>query len=509
MKLALYVLGFSAVIELLMFTPRVWRYKRATSAALVVLVAVSSLGLLVVWPVAATCFLVYFSLYRIVNLLRVYRSRPQADYLFNISLRTSAWLIALQLFVLLLYLFGIRFNLGWLGWLYLIALLQLAAATVLFYSSLRHLRTTTPPTPESAVKEADLPSLTVAIPARNETDDLEECLDSLARSTYPKLEIVVLDDCSQNKRTSDIIRSYAQAGVRFIAGEVPPEQWLAKNYAYKKLAQEANGEIILFCGVDVRFEPYSLKRLVTTMLDKGKDMLSVMPLNELTDNSSLAPVLLQPSRYAWELALPRRFLQRPPVLSTCWLIKASALEDTGGFEAVSRKIIPESYFARYTASHSDSYSFLRSGRILGVTSHKAFNEQRATTIRTRYPQLHKRPELVGLTSLAQFTTLVWPIAALIIALATRNGLLAGISAIGYALVVAMHSNIVTATYGRFLRSSLGILPIAALYDLGMLNYSMYRYEFSEVLWKGRNVCIPVMRSFISNSAPQPKTQSPG
>jgi hypothetical protein len=35
-------------------------------------------------------------------------------------------------------------------------------------------------------------------------------------------------------------------------------------------------------------------------------------------------------------------------------------------------------------------------------------------------------------------------------------------------------------------------PFAAIYDICMLNYSMWQYEFGEVIWKDRNVCIPIM-----------------
>jgi hypothetical protein len=34
---------------------------------------------------------------------------------------------------------------------------------------------------------------------------------------------------------------------------------------------------------------------------------------------------------------------------------------------------------------------------------------------------------------------------------------------------------------------------AIILDIAALNISMYMYEFREVLWKGRNVCVPVMR----------------
>jgi hypothetical protein len=35
-------------------------------------------------------------------------------------------------------------------------------------------------------------------------------------------------------------------------------------------------------------------------------------------------------------------------------------------------------------------------------------------------------------------------------------------------------------------------PLAVLTDVILLHYSMYKYEFSTVDWRGRNICIPVM-----------------
>ena len=36
------------------------------------------------------------------------------------------------------------------------------------------------------------------------------------------------------------------------------------------------------------------------------------------------------------------------------------------------------------------------------------------------------------------------------------------------------------------------LPVGLAYDLILLHISMWKYEFSVVDWKGRNVCIPAM-----------------
>jgi hypothetical protein len=68
-----------------------------------------------------------------------------------------------------------------------------------------------------------------------------------------------------------------------------------------------------------------------------------------------------------------------------------------------------------------------------------------------------------------------------------------ISALTSLLLVLWYVFIVRLVYRQTILESLVALPFAVVHDVAVLNYSMLKYEFSAVLWKGRNVCIPVMR----------------
>jgi hypothetical protein len=413
----------------------------------------------------------------------------QADYLHQTSLRTALWLIGLQVICVILATLPEPAIC-----VYGLAGLQVIAAAILFTSVQRTQRTSTPPTDLSGIADRDLPALTVAIPARNETDDLAECLESLIASTYPKLEILVLDDCSQNRHTSEIIRQFAQNGVRFVAGEMPPKNWLAKNYAYHQLAEAANSDLLLFCGVDVRFEPQTLTQLVKILLLKQKSMLSVMPKNILAAEHHFSSLIAQTNRYTWEVALPRRSFNRPPVLSTCWLVTRDLLKASGGFEAVHRGVLQERYFARQAVHHADSYSFLHSDASIGLTTHKRYEAQRGTAVRTRYPQLHRRPELVALVSLLEANLLFAPPLFMVLALLLGAWPLIALSILSCLLLGATYFRVARLGYQRnFWATAILFIP-AVVYDIWTLNYSMWQYEFHEVLWKGRNVCVPVMRA---------------
>ncbi len=493
MTLTLEVFLGLSLIELLLWLPLFKAARRWMVVGLIPLLSVVS-GLQFGAQYAVWAFIVLvLSGYRIVNLLRLLEERTTPARLNVVARRSSLWLIGLQLTVVVVALVGRHFGVTKLDWWYAFGFAQLFTAIVIFSSTRRHLQTTRAPQITKHLADRDLPTLSVCVPARNETEDLEACLESLVASNYSKLEILVLDDCSQNKHTPEIIRGYAQHGVHFIGGKVPPERWLAKNYAYEQLTQAANGDILLFCGVDTRFTPDSLRHMIETMLAKNKTMLSLVPRNDLPLSGQRLGLLVQPARYAWELSLPRRLLERPPVLSTCWLIERSALMDAGGFEAVSHTVVPESYFARFTASHADGYGFLQADSALGLDSAKSYVEQRATAIRTRYPQTHRRPEIVALLSLAEVTLLSLPLVTALTAALSSHWPLLALSAFTMVLLADAFSRVTTLTYRHFLSSSLFIWPFTVLFDVGLLNYSMWRYEFREVVWKDRNICIPLMR----------------
>lgn len=410
-------------------------------------------------------------------------------YLWHVTFVTSLWLIGAQTAITAL----------WWTWKYMhvnlltlvtVALsAQVLATLVLMRTTWRHNSILGRTASLSVVHDADLPPLTVAIPARNETQDLHDCITSLLASHYPKLEIIVLDDCSQTRRTPEIIRSFAHDGVRFIQGEQPRNAWLAKNQAYDALAKSANGELILFAGVDIRFDPTSLRQLVAYALSKHKTMVCVMPRNILPRGR--VP-LIQPMRYAWELVLPRRWIHRPPVLSSSWLITKKSLQQHGGFEAASRMVVPEAYFARRAAEH-DKYSFIASANTFGITSVKNFADQRDTATRVAYPQTHRRPEMVVLLTLAYVLWVGLPIIAILHAAIGRVidiGLILALCSL--CINGAVYAMLYRLAYGKSPLVAVLSLPIAALVNVGLLNYSMYKYEFSEVIWKDRNVCLPVM-----------------
>lgn len=506
MTLLLVLLGVSVAVEVLLFGIRpIWAHlptRRVLSGISVLLISFASAGLIMLHPSVFTGLLFAVSAYRIINLLRMAKARMHEAYLYRTTRKTGLWLGGGQAALFAAWAYSELWSVPAMFWVGLVVFMQTSAATVLLLSTIRRLRhTRLAPVTSSTVSE-HLPTLTVAIPARNETDELEECLRSIVHSDYPKLEIIVLDDCSQTKRTPAILRDFAHAGVRFLQGEPPREGWLAKNQAYDQLAKAANGELILFCGVDIRFEPHGLRELVNTLQHKNKRMMCYLPMRKVHERPQFA--LMQAVRYMWELSPPRKLFRRPPVLSSCWMIFRQDLHKFGGFSAVSRAIVPEAHFARQAIKSSDGYGFARAGVHHGVTSTKSLAAQRQTAIRTRYPSLHRRPEMVAIITASELGILL---GSFVLSMLGMLGLvpawvtlIAGLSALCFVITYSLVA-IATRTNSWFFAPLLA--PLSVVTDVVLMHRSMWQYEFSEVVWKGRNVCLPVMHVY----AKLPETDS--
>lgn len=472
-------------VEILMFCTPMWKARKyiapllSITTVLLVIAAfffIDNQYLLVLLPL---------SIFRVFNLVRVSVARMHANYLLKVTRRTALWLVFYHLAGIWLVSPPLLISVNELiiGLLAILTLLSL----LIFGITINNIIKLSFKMPADFLADRDLPTVTVAIPARNETRELEECLRSIVASDYPKLEILVLDDCSQ-ARTAEIIKSFAQDGVRFIKGDEPAERWLAKNQAYQKLYEQSSGKLILFCGVDVRLGPGAIRAQVNLLYSRNKKMLSVLPLRVAGQPNT---TLFQPMRYWWELAIPRRLFNRPAVLSTCWLIEKAALKKLGGFGSVSHSVVPEGYFARELVK-TDEYSFVRSSDELEVRTVKNMEEQRATSLRVRYPLLRRRPETVLAITIAELILFVAPLATITYMLIAGQTQYLGLPVISFVAVLATHLLILQVTNPANLVVSILTFPMAVAAEFFVNYVSMFKYEFGSVVWKDRNICIPVM-----------------
>lgn len=122
------------------------------------------------------------------------------------------------------------------------------------------------------------PRLSVIITARNEGPRIRECLASLRASTYPNLEILAIDDRSEDQ-TGDVMVELAAEDPRIQVLRVTelPEDWLGKNHAMWTGSRAATGDLLLFTDGDVIYTPEALKTAVSFVVANRLDHLTLGP----------------------------------------------------------------------------------------------------------------------------------------------------------------------------------------------------------------------------------------
>jgi hypothetical protein len=114
------------------------------------------------------------------------------------------------------------------------------------------------------------PRVSLIVPARNEERTLLPAVQSLLRLDYPSLQVVAVDDRSEDA-TGRLLDEAAKADPRLRVVHVAslPEGWLGKNHAMAEGARHAAGSWLLFTDADVHFAPDALKRAMAFALRHG------------------------------------------------------------------------------------------------------------------------------------------------------------------------------------------------------------------------------------------------
>jgi len=119
--------------------------------------------------------------------------------------------------------------------------------------------------------------VSVLIPARNEEDNIRECvLDALALNYTPK-EIIVVDDRSED-RTADIVAELARDHPELTLVKLDHLQpgWTGKTHALWAGVQKAHGDWLLFIDADTRHHPDNLDVTVAYAEKNNLDMISLL-----------------------------------------------------------------------------------------------------------------------------------------------------------------------------------------------------------------------------------------
>jgi chlorobactene glucosyltransferase len=130
---------------------------------------------------------------------------------------------------------------------------------------------------------ADGPLVSILVPARNEVLNIEECLRSLLLQDYPRYELIVLDDHSDDRtaeiasRLIDQVRNPRIVAARLIRGQALPDGWTGKNWACHQLAEASSGDFLFFTDADTIHAPGTVSAAVEYACRNQASLVSAWP----------------------------------------------------------------------------------------------------------------------------------------------------------------------------------------------------------------------------------------
>ncbi|HEX2613385.1 MAG TPA: glycosyltransferase family 2 protein [Fibrobacteria bacterium] len=245
----------------------------------------------------------------------------------------------------------------------------------------------TAPRAERMPPPARFPKVSLLVPARNEAHNLPVLAEHLARLEYPDLEIILLDDASEDGTAGELNRLVTRVHsgnartvtARALRGAPLPAGWLGKNWACHKLAQAALGEVLVFCDADARPGPQAVARTVSLLERYDAGCATFMPRQLLGTWSERAviPVLLHLTLLGFfPLALaPRLRWKRLGVANGQWLsFRRTAYDAMGGHAAVRAKVVEDIALAQRAQVLGQGLAIALAPRTLEVRMYRSFPE---------------------------------------------------------------------------------------------------------------------------------------
>ncbi len=155
--------------------------------------------------------------------------------------------------------------------------------------------------------EKDAPMVSILVPARNEARRIVACLSSLTAQEYPRFEVILLDDNSNDgtRALAEEIGFAAEGNRRIICGEPLPEGWTGKVWACHQLAQAAAGDYLLFTDADTVHGPATL---ATAMKEVQRTRASLFSLWPRQITKSLGEKAVIPLLYLAGIGLMPHFI---------------------------------------------------------------------------------------------------------------------------------------------------------------------------------------------------------
>jgi chlorobactene glucosyltransferase len=222
----------------------------------------------------------------------------------------------------------------------------LALIIIVWIHGQYHLDIVVTPTPPPA---KDAPLISVCIPARNEEQNIRNCVESVLAQDYPNIEVIVLDDRSTDATLTQL-QEIASRDSRLIpiSGSDLPAGWAGKPHALFQASAAARGQWLCFVDADTFLKSNCLSSCYAKAIETKADLFTTM--NQQILGSFWEKVVMPLVMTALSVGFSPRKVNDPTKRDAVSngqfiLIKRTVYDAIGGHEKIKDQIVEDKAIA--------------------------------------------------------------------------------------------------------------------------------------------------------------------
>jgi hypothetical protein len=329
--------------------------------------------------------------------------------------------------------------------------------------------------------------VTVVVPARDEEEQIGDCLAALLdQRGLADLRVVVVDDGSGD-RTAEVVRSFTDPRVRLLAAEATPAGWLGKPHACASGAAATSGdaaddEVLVFVDADVRLFPDAVAGAIALLERHGLDLVSPWPRPLAVGP---AERLVQPlAPWLWATTLPLRAAERSPRPSLAaangqfLVLTRTGYDRAGGHAAVRGEVLEDIALVRAVKRSGGRGIPVDGSSLAACRMYDGWPAVRDGYAKSLWSAVGGHPSASAAAAMAM--TAVWVLPAGAALRGSRAGW------VGYAAGVLGRAVVASRTGGRWWPDALAH-PVSILVFDVLMARSISGHRRGTLTWRGRRL----------------------
>ena len=265
--------------------------------------------------------------------------------------------------------------------------------------------------------EGELPRVSIVVPARNEERNVEEALRSVLAQRGVPLEVIVVDDRSEDATGAILDRMAAEdARLKVVHVTELPPGWLGKNHALEVGARAATGGLLLFTDADVVMHPDTVRLAASYLVREGFDHVTMGP------HVDMPGWVLKTFGVAFGLAFTaftRPWKARDPRsrqhvgVGAFNLVRADAYRMIGTHRAIAMRPDDDMKLGKLVKKHGLRQDFLVGTGMISVEWYTSVREAVRGLRKNGFAGVDYRLSLVLLATVSQVVFFIWPFLAVV------------------------------------------------------------------------------------------------